>query len=244
MMEFKPTYLYVKQHSVTGKCYFGKTVRKDPIKYNGSGVHWKSHFKFHGKEHVVTLWHELFDNQEDCTEFALFFSEEMDIVKSKDWLNFKPENGLDGGTSKGHNKGRVASNETRLKMSIARKGLITSEETKAKISAKGKLRITLEETKAKISVSSKNKILSEETKAKISNGVKNKLSDPEIKKKMSLLNKGKTHSIETRNKLSLSQKGISRGPMTEETKAKISASQKLRMTKPNDADTIVTIAVS
>lgn len=32
---FKPTFLYLKQHSVTGKLYFGKTVSKDPSKYKG-----------------------------------------------------------------------------------------------------------------------------------------------------------------------------------------------------------------
>jgi len=92
------TYLYIKQHSLTEKFYFGKTV-KDPIKYNGSGKHWLRHLKVHGFEHVVTLWYELFTDQEECTKFALEFSEKMGIVKSDQWLNLKPENGLDGGGS-------------------------------------------------------------------------------------------------------------------------------------------------
>lgn len=37
---FEPTYLYIKQHSITGKLYFGKTV-KNPEKYNGSGSPWR-----------------------------------------------------------------------------------------------------------------------------------------------------------------------------------------------------------
>lgn len=103
-MNFKPTYLYVKEHTVTGKRYFGKTSSRDPTKYVGSGLYWFLHVKKHGKEHVKTLWYKLFTNQEECTEFAEFFSVEMDIVNSDRWLNMKPENGLDGGSTDEHLK--------------------------------------------------------------------------------------------------------------------------------------------
>jgi hypothetical protein len=93
-------YLYIKQHTVTGKFYFGKTV-SDPNKYNGSGKHWLRHLKVQGFEHVVNLWYEFFDEQEECTKFALEFSEKMDIVKSEQWLNLKPEDGQDGGGTGG-----------------------------------------------------------------------------------------------------------------------------------------------
>lgn len=95
-MTFKPTYLYIKQHSVTKKCYFGKTTRKNPIKYLGSGKYWKRHLKIHGKEFVETLWFKLFTDQSECTRIALLFSEQQDIVKSELWLNIIPENGIDG----------------------------------------------------------------------------------------------------------------------------------------------------
>lgn len=101
MTIFPPTYLYIKQHSITGKCYFGKTTAKDPVKYLGSGLHWARHIKIHGKEHIETLWFKLFTDQSECTRVALLFSEQQDIVKSDRWLNFKPENGLDGGKQKG-----------------------------------------------------------------------------------------------------------------------------------------------
>jgi hypothetical protein len=103
---FTPTYLYIKQHSVTGKLYFGKTV-KDPESYLGSGTHWMRHIKKHGKEHVVTLWYCLFLDQESCTEFALLFSKQENIVESDDWLNLRDENGKDGitpGTTTMRNK--------------------------------------------------------------------------------------------------------------------------------------------
>lgn len=96
----QPTYLYIKQHTITGKLYFGKTTRKDPVKYNGSGIHWKNHIKVHGKEQVETLWYCQFIDQEELTRFALMCSEQWDIVKSDLWLNCKQENGIDG-TPKG-----------------------------------------------------------------------------------------------------------------------------------------------
>lgn len=95
-MVFIPTYLYIKQHSVTGKLYFGKTIN-NPEKYLGSGTVWKRHYKKHGKEHIVTLWFELFPNKINLIDFALEFSKSLNIVESSSWLNLKPENGLDGG---------------------------------------------------------------------------------------------------------------------------------------------------
>jgi hypothetical protein len=111
MSEFQPTYLYVKRHSVTGRCYFGKTVTLYPEKYLGSGTHWKSHIKKHGREFVETLWFCLFTEKEEVRKFALSFSEQQDIAKSKIWLNIKAEDGLDGGAYPGQGKGKKHSKE-------------------------------------------------------------------------------------------------------------------------------------
>ena len=33
-LQFQPTHLYIKRHTITGKCYFGKTIQKEyEIKY-------------------------------------------------------------------------------------------------------------------------------------------------------------------------------------------------------------------
>lgn len=93
--EFTPAYLYIKQHTITGKMYFGKTIQ-NPEKYNGSGKHWSNHIKKHGKEHVETIWYCLFHNIYDIVEFSLMFSHQEDISSSELWLNLKPENGVDG----------------------------------------------------------------------------------------------------------------------------------------------------
>ena len=95
-------YLYVKQHSVTRLKYFGKTTKQNPFKYNGSGKYWLEHIKKHGKNQVKTLEIWGFDDQELCTEFALKFSEDNNIVNDKNeqgkkiWANLRLENGVDG----------------------------------------------------------------------------------------------------------------------------------------------------
>lgn len=153
MIDFKPTYLYIKQHSITGKLYFGKTVRKDPVKYEGSGTHWKSHFKFHGKEHVETIWHCLFHDKESIKEFAIMCSAQWDIVKSDNWLNLIPEDGIGNGVKDmkhsieaklkiglGH-KDKPKSIEQRTKMSISSKGKSKSDEHCAHIKEKRALQV-------------------------------------------------------------------------------------------------------
>ena len=94
--KFKPTYLMIKQHKVTGLKYLCKTNTKDPIKYNGSGVYWGRHRKKHG-ENIDTVWIHLFDDIDKLVATALSLSELFDIVHSESWANLKPENGLDGG---------------------------------------------------------------------------------------------------------------------------------------------------
>lgn len=153
--EFPPTYLYIKQHSITGKLYFGKTT-KDPEKYLGSGTHWCRHIKKHSKEHVLTLWYCLFFDKETISEFALMFSEQQSIVEIGQWLNLKPENGLDGGCP-GETQG-PHSDETKLKMSIARigkPGTPHSDETKLKLTIGNTGRKLSKESKLKMSIAHK-----------------------------------------------------------------------------------------
>lgn len=89
-------YLYVKQHSVTGLKYFGFTIQKDPVAYKGSGKYWTKHIKKHGREFVETIELWSFPTKQEAWEFAREYSEQHNIVESKDWANLKPE-GLDGG---------------------------------------------------------------------------------------------------------------------------------------------------
>lgn len=131
---FRPTYLYIKQHSITGKLYFGKTI-KDPEIYLGSGTYWTNHIKKHGEQYVVTLWYCLFLDEESITEFAALCSKIWNIVESDAWANLTEETGL-GGTAPGHLKG--AFSETRHPLY----GVACREETKQRISAAKRGKIT------------------------------------------------------------------------------------------------------
>lgn len=106
---FKPTWLMIKRHKITGLLYFCKTARFNPKTYLGSGIYWKRHLKQHGNQ-IETIWMRLFNDAEDLVEFATFFSEFYEIVHAKNvlgnkiWANLEIENGTDGmpaGTNRG-----------------------------------------------------------------------------------------------------------------------------------------------
>ena len=173
---FQPTYLYIKRHSLTEKCYFGKTIRKDPVKYPGSGKLWARHIKAHGKEFVETLWFKLFTDKEELVKIATLFSEQQDIVKSDLWLNLKLETGIDGGATLGNkngvgnrnavgctkNRGKKRTEESKLKMSRAMMGNTNGLHSKRRTGMTNS-----PELRMKISQGSKGHKLSEETKAKM-----------------------------------------------------------------------------
>lgn len=110
-------YLYVKQHSKTGMKYFGKTTSQDPYSYTGSGKVWLRHIKKHGKEHIKTLYVWSFDNIQECSDFALRYSTNNNIVESSEWANLIVENGLDGAPA-----GNIVTPETRIKIAQALTG--------------------------------------------------------------------------------------------------------------------------
>jgi hypothetical protein len=145
----KSTYLYIKQHKVTGLKYFGKTTKSDPIAYLGSGKHWLRHIKKHGTEFVETIWIQLFTDETELVEYAIKFSKENNIVESKEWANLKEENGLDGGFDAGgwskeqiknisiKQKGRWAKGVyDREKLRLSRIGFKQPEKQKIKVSEK------------------------------------------------------------------------------------------------------------
>lgn len=141
MKEFKLTYLCIKQHSITGLRYLCKTTKsyEKMLEYKGSGrPYWNNHLRVHGKEFVDTPWYCLFYDKEAIEEFALMCSEQWDIVKSDEWANLKPENGLEGGGAKGQkhiviNKRGPPSEETKALQRKANTGRLKTEECKKKM---------------------------------------------------------------------------------------------------------------
>ena len=120
-------YLYVKQQPVSGLKYFGRTIRKDPFKYKGSGTYWVNHYKKYGSNSIKTLEIWGFDSQELCSEFALKFSEENNIVESEEWANQIPENG------ESHFSGLKFTDDHKNKISKSNMGKKKSLETRDKI---------------------------------------------------------------------------------------------------------------
>jgi hypothetical protein len=190
-MKFEPTYLYIKRHSVTGLLYFGKSSRSEKqfLKYVGSGKLWSPHIKKHGIEHVETLWYCLFFDEDDIKEFALMCSTMWDIVNSDQWVNLKPEDGLEGGGVLGlkHNVVNLRgpdSEETKAKKSAALKNRSRSEEDKQKMrKPKGPMS---EEGKRIRSIAGKGNQLgipkTVEQKAKISASLKGRTYKPRVSK--------------------------------------------------------------
>lgn len=159
------TTLYVKRHLITGLKYFGVTKREGKYfdSYKGSGKYWKRHIRKHGYN-VETIIIDIFDDDDPLlVETALKFSRDNNIVESNEWANLKEENGLDGGSVSD-----VYTEESRKKMSIAKKGKPLTEEHKRKIGEAGLGRTYTEERNRKISENKKGIPRSEETKRKVS----------------------------------------------------------------------------
>lgn len=88
-------YLYVKTHKKTGLKYFGKTTRKDPHKYTGSGKVWKEHLKEYGYDYETEIIFESADELK-VKEQGIYYSKLWNIVKSVEWANLKIETGIGG----------------------------------------------------------------------------------------------------------------------------------------------------
>ena len=171
MSIYKSTWLYIKQHNITGLKYFGKTVSNDPYSYNGSGKYWKLHLNKHGND-VTTIWCQLFEDKETLVLYATSFSKEHNITESTEWANLIPENGVGGGSK----KGRIVSEARREKL----RGQHRSDDAKAKMSmaSKGKKK-SLEQAK-KSAISRTGRVCSEDTKNKL----RSKIRSAEQKQKM------------------------------------------------------------
>ena len=168
-LEFKPTWLYIKQHNVTGLKYFGKTVRKDPTIYKGSGTLWRRHIAKHGNN-VSTSLIGPFYSREDIQLYAIMFSISNNIVNSEEWANLIPEDGLSGGSVPGMGKGRIRSQEHKNNISLAKKGTPCSDQARRNLDRGRENRIYTPMTdaaKEKLRNSKLGKKATDETKEKL-----------------------------------------------------------------------------
>ena len=100
---FAPTALLVKTHNPTGVKYFCKTTMLKRLHtYTGSGTVWKRLINKHGKD-ISTGVVGIYYDEKRCTEAALQYSKEWDIVNSEEWANLIEENGMTGAGAGEHN---------------------------------------------------------------------------------------------------------------------------------------------
>jgi hypothetical protein len=228
---FKPTYLCIKTHTVTGLKYFCKTTKNDYHSYPGSGIYWRRHLKEHGWSFTTELL-GFYINKEECNAEATKFSIDNDIVKAvrsdgkKIWANAIIENGLDGGATwyglrpqemidriAAKNRGRKRSLEVREKcrqnslLGTKRKSgeWNQSEESKQKIREKRALQVITKESREKAAEKLRGK------------------KRPDV----SIRLKGRKHTAEARENMRVAQQN--KGPLSEDTKQKIREKRKLQV---------------
>lgn len=198
--------LYIAEHNQTGLKYFGRSSKwftEDDLQkhYHGSGTDWKNHLEEFGDDVTMKIYgiYKL----TEVKKIALKFSEENNIVKSKEWANLIPEDGrtvwtygeraeIIGQRISKSKKGKPKSEEHKEKLRQANLGKKMSDETKEKIRLGNLGKIVSKETGKKISIAKKGWKPSEETRIIWSEQRKGK---------------GQPHSEETKRKLSEDRKG-------------------------------------
>lgn len=100
-------------------------------------------------------------------------------------------------------KGRIVSEETRVRMSIAQQGKKASDETRAKLAALHKGKKRSEQAKLNIIKGLTGRKHSTETKQKISLAKKGRVTSKEIIAKLIVASTGKKHTAETKLKCSV-----------------------------------------
>lgn len=217
--------LYIAEHNQTGLKYFGKTTQfhkeiELQEKYHGGGTYWRRHLKKHGDDVTMKIYKicSLNEEDEDYVEpIALKFSEENDIVNSKEWANLKKENGLDGGSD-------YMSEETKKKISFYSSN--RSQETLNKISESSKNRKHSSDSKLKMSRIRKGVPKTAEHKKNISESLTGRKLSYEHIENIAITKRGIPLTQDHIEKIKLATKGI---PKSEETKKKMSEAAKNRL---------------
>lgn len=209
-------FTYHLYHIPTGKNYYGVRYANgaDPstlwTTYFSSSKVVHSLIEEHGRDSFIATVRKTFLLKESAIAWETMFLQKIDAANNPLWIN----------RSNGGKRFRGAiecSDETRRKMSRARKGKTHTEETKQKMcqSRKNRPDIT-EETRQKMRESNKGRglgrTLTSETRQKIADSRKGKprppMSDEQKQKISESLRKRKyKHSEETRQKISKSKKG-------------------------------------
>ena len=207
--------VYMLINSISGKIYIGKSVNiyqrmnhhKNSIKRSGNG-HFQNAIKKYGWDNFTFQVLEIFENFDKRNDNISLLNKEAYYIKLYESTN--PKIGYNICEYSSDTTGiprKKISEETRMRMKIARAGLPGTPHT--------------EETKRKIGFSRKGYRHTEETKKKMSDSRKGFQPSEETKRKMGDSRKGFQHTEETKKKMSLHRLGKPGIPHTEETKEKL-----------------------
>ena len=234
--------IYLIKNKVNGKCYVGQTQKEKGFDYryycSGEGIERVYNYHKSLREHNRSYNEHLLRSIEKYGFEAFEVNKCLDYAFSLEELNIKEKvyiqlydslkNGYNETLGGDGTEGRPHSEETRQKISEARKGKHHSEETRQKISEANKGdnhpmygKYHTEETKQKMSKIKKGENNpmhgnhhSEEAKQKIREGNKGKHLSNEAKQKISEAKKGENnpmygnhHSNEAKQKISEARKG-------------------------------------
>lgn len=230
----KPVTVYIARNLANAKVYVGITVnfriRKNKHKADtdrGSNNYFHRAIRKYGWDNFEWCILETVPTRVAASEIERYW---ISYFKSNDrTFGYNMTIGGEGA------KGRVHSEESKKRMSEARKGITFSEEHKQNLSKAAKQRKAIseetrkklseiqkarapesydflrgttlsDETKKKISEANTGRIVSEEARRKISETLTGVPHTEERRKKVSEANTGKTHSEETRRKMSETHK--------------------------------------
>lgn len=198
-------YCVYKHTAPNGKVYVGQTCQTPERRFGKDGYRYKGSTLFYNaiqKYGFDNFQHEIIFNnltKEEADEKEIQLIHECRSNEREFGYNLQ-----DGGSS------GSPTEETRKKMSMKQKGKIISEDTKLKISMARIGQKDSEETRTKKSNGHKGMHHSEETKLKISKSRAKSVTSEQVErvKNMGLSNKGRKHTEEAKRKMSESQKGI------------------------------------
>jgi predicted GIY-YIG superfamily endonuclease len=202
---------YTHAHPDGSVFYVGKGTEKRARLLKGRNQHHANIVRKYGVENIIVGWVE-------CESEEQAFGLEKHLIATCKEIGIKLCNQTDGGEGMSN-----PSEETRAKLSDARKGKIVGVETRAKISVASKGKIISAETRIKMSDARKGKILGAETRAKLSAASKGRKHPPrsdECRAKLSAASKGKQyhlghkHSQESIAKMSKPRSEIGRANMS------------------------------
>jgi len=222
--------VYLVTNQINGKRYVGFTIRTAEYRFN-------CHIKGVDASKLLHEAIKTFGKENFIVETIFEGTYKQALNKEKYFIQkYKTRvpngyNQTNGGEA--YMLGKIASEATLEKMSLAQKGKKHSEATLEKMRSRRPSETTLakmrgrkltEATRAKMSLAKKGHVVSKETRVKISAAGKGRVVSEITREKLSVANIGKTHSEATRIKLRGYKYWLGR-KHSEETKAKISAAK-------------------